>query len=241
MGVEALPTHRELCQAATAWLLALRDLEIATWELGCGLAVPELQADGLARVWRGWDGSPDRVRWRAGVLDAVGISDPMRRTWRQALARARPGARAPKVPAHRVVVVECKVSRSDLLADMRAGKMLGYQSVGTHCYLALGRGVLQADKIEDGRWRTLYDFPTAAALAELRELGLPASWGVALATPHRYGGAAHTHLAAIRQARHGGARPTTEGMISWQRLIARNLTWRAVRGELEEAPADDQI
>ncbi len=70
-------------------------------------------------------------------------------------------------PSARITVVEVKRTRADLLQDLKAGKMLKYQDNATHCVLAATKEALGLNKLT-----------VKQALAELRKLGLPKTWGV---------------------------------------------------------------
>lgn len=67
----------------------------------------------------------------------------------------------------RITVVEVKRTRSDLLADLRAKKLLKYEQGSTHCYLACTPECLRLDRQ-----------PINQALEELTKLGLPTKWGI---------------------------------------------------------------
>lgn len=69
----------------------------------------------------------------------------------------------------RVVVVEVKRTRADLLADLREGKMLGYGANATHAYLAATPEAL-------------------GALEDLEARRLPTSWGVLELRPELWRG-----------------------------------------------------
>lgn len=85
------------------------------------------------------------IGWKNSVFDAVGITLPNK-----------------NVVEPRICIIEVKRTRTDLLADLRAKKMLKYEPHASHCYLALGP-----------------DFNTSI-LQELPALGLPPHWGVIL-------------------------------------------------------------
>ena len=132
-------THRDLARAAAAYLLEQRWCSVAFWEL----ALPG-----------------------GGQADAVGISDPSDDYWRRLYDRhianparnRHPGKRKPA----RIHVVEVKRHRSDLLADLRAGKMLQYERSATHCSLLVHPDCLL----------------TGDPITELAETCLPSSWGL---------------------------------------------------------------
>jgi len=90
---------------------------------------------------------------RRGVVDAIGI-------------RSNKTGRSPATAKRRIQAVEVKVSRSDLLQDLRNKKMLKYEKGSSHCVLAI-----HPDCFAQGA--TKKDM-----LAELTKLGLPKYWGV---------------------------------------------------------------
>lgn len=122
-------THDDACRAVVRWFLTLRWCAVAIDEIS-GSCVPypvKRPADRFAPGYRAahnawfdaqkrWNASPE---YGGGQLDVLAIS--------------RPEIRRP-----RIAIAEIKVSRSDLLADLRARKMLRYQVQATHVYLALG-------------------------------------------------------------------------------------------------------
>lgn len=67
----------------------------------------------------------------------------------------------------RITCVEVKRTRADMLADLKARKMLKYEKGSTHCYLACTPECLRLDRQ-----------PIAQAIEELTELGLPTKWGI---------------------------------------------------------------
>lgn len=76
---------------------------------------------------------------------------------------------SPRAKELKVAVCEVKKTRSDLLQDLRAKKMLKYQKGATHCYLAATPEALCAEKKD-----------RKAILADLSTRGLPSQWGVLL-------------------------------------------------------------
>lgn len=113
-------SHRDLCVLAASWLLSQPWCDLTCWEM----------------------------RYRKGVVDAIGISSSMR-------AKDR-----------RVVAVEVKRTRADLLQDLRAQKLLKYERGSSHCYLAATPEALCLDK---GKAHVLKDLTTK---------GLPKHWGI---------------------------------------------------------------
>lgn len=199
------PTHRDLCRKAARWLLGQQ------W---CALAAYE-------------------VRGVTGVVDAVGVSSPddpeiqallMRERqrrydvyelrMREWCDRGRSGVR-PKMPPDRwardgkgtrptIAAVEVKRTRSDLLQDLRAGKMLQYQQVGNVCYLAATREALGFER------------GSKTVLADLTEKGLPTTWGVVLLDDEPY---------SIRNGRRQRVPDPAEVRL-WRGRLARSLSYR---------------
>ena len=150
-------THDEACQAVAWWMRRQRWCSVAATEIAGAVYAPEVEYpiwDGLGETFGQYkaesmaamNASIARSQDGGGQLDVIGFSRP-------------------QSPRPRVCIAEIKVSRSDLLADLRKRKMLRYESQATHCYLAVTAAVV-------GR-RTLDDL-----LAELPRLGLPVQWGL---------------------------------------------------------------
>ncbi len=151
-------THRDLARAAARWMLGSRWCFAVSWELN---------------------------QW-----DAVGWSDPGRRKRQEALAdwhreRARDypkretahmeKAREAVQPAklrNRLSIIEVKVSRSDLLADLRVSKMHGYAEHCSHMYLAGTGAAFAVEALRPAPDRV------AASIANLETLGVPKTWGL---------------------------------------------------------------
>lgn len=198
-----MKSHRELCRIAAAWLLNQRWCHVAGYE----------------------------VRGGGGVLDAVGVSCPLdteagdavraeteriKRHHREAVARWVDGGHKGKRPGlnqrwaiepdrkgrTRIVAIEVKRTRSDLLADLRAGKMLRYEHDGSRCYLAIAEGALPD-------------------LSELAERGLPKHWGVLCF--HEWGDT--THCSVLRHAK--PHRTVSVGEVRmWTYRIGKSLAYR---------------
>lgn len=111
----------------------------------------------------------------------------------------------------KLVIIECKANRADLLGDLRRGKMIRYSETASHCYLALGSGCP-------------YD------LVELVELGLPDWWGVLDVSPTR--SPTHFHVASRRRARtRPGHTVTTKRVAGHHTALASSMSWRYLRLE----------
>lgn len=91
------------------------------------------------------------MAWNNGFVDAIGFTSP--------------NAKHP-----RVVCIEVKKSRADLLADVNASKYRKYEFGSSHCYLA---GTLAAFGV-----RAIKDMPLA--IQDLRFRGFPDNWGILL-------------------------------------------------------------
>jgi len=90
------------------------------------------------------------VAYNKGFADVLGI------TIRSRIARPR------------IVVVEVKRTRADLLQDLRKRKLLKYERNSTHCYLAGTAEALNTRQLRTNR----------AVIQDLRALGLPDNWGI---------------------------------------------------------------
>lgn len=234
---DTTPTHRDLCSATLTWFLAL------PW---CSLGAFELSLAGGYNHALAHKGS--------GQADVLAISSPQlelvnarrleehARANRQARAAAeRHGwpVREPdelRLPRPRIAIAEVKRTRSDLLADLRAGKLLRYAEVATHLYLA---GTDDALGLAAGERPTRER--TARLLAELGEHGLPRTWGVLRLRvweqrPHR-------DLAELAPGWHVAVDPlrTPSRQLEdappaarayWTDRIARSLLYRTLGGTL---------
>lgn len=172
-----------------------------------------------------------------GIFDAVGVSHPCPETHQLCFTEAYnrvletdraegkrfspPGSCPPKVKAgqDRYSVVEVKVSRSDLLADLRAGKMVRYATNASHAYLLATEAALL---LPDGARRPDHD----KALDQLTELGLPPTWGVIVATPT---GRETAYLNSIRPARRL-RHPEREHLLVQALTISRTVMYRSRQG-----------
>lgn len=105
------------------------------------------------------------------------------------------------VDANRVGIIEVKRTRSDLLSDLRAKKMLKYTSRTTHLWLLLGPEI-------------------DISVAKLTELGLPTHWGILRAS---VGGV----VTSRRTARRHSDEPKRKR--DYRRKATRSLTWRALK------------
>lgn len=109
----------------------------------------------LAASWLLDQRSIDLVTWEmryvGGVYDVIGLTSKE------------------KTKEKRLVAIEVKRTRSDLLQDLRKKKMLRYQRRATHCYLASTAAALRTDK-----------FTNKQVINDLRKKGLPTHWGVLL-------------------------------------------------------------
>lgn len=146
-------THNLACRLVVRWFLARQWCAAAIDEIG-GLSIPNPECrpdfEPSDPTWKARsDAWRDRDRaWRVSPEAGGGQLD--------VLAISQPNTKRP-----RIAIAEIKVTRSDLRADIRAGKMLRYQVQGTHLYLALGPEIAATKK---------------AALDAAKDL--PEHWGV---------------------------------------------------------------
>lgn len=191
-------THRELCRYAARWMISAhgRGLHAATYEIACdggvadalGISCPDPVAD---------------VAFRAREYQALRVTREAKMERR--LARARKSATIPLFaslvgadvrvdPRHHkqverhgqpvVAVAECKVSRSDLMADLGERKMLRYERAASECWLfASDVLVLTSPRVTCNRHlvENLAPEGVRALLESLAADGLPETWGVAVA------------------------------------------------------------
>lgn len=163
----------------------------------CQLAITEIAGVHYAPA------PPGRGKKRGGgVLDVLGL------TLKESVKRPR------------IAVCEVKVSRADLLSDLRARKMLRYESQVSHCYLAFGPEVFS-------------NRPQAYAV--LNERGLPSDWGIVELS--RSGACQLRAAKRIEPPR--GAEPTLNRRQRRALDAARSATYRysaLVTGRLIAAP-----
>jgi len=209
-------THRDLCRRAAAWLLNLQWCRVAGYEIGGG----------------------------GGVLDAVGVSSPVderageayraerervSQEWQDALERwntngrkgRRPGlnnrwgVEPDRVGRPRIVAVEVKRARSDLLADLRVGKMLRYESVASECYLAYA-----------SEWspETTQEERDIVTVEELAEFGLPSHWGLLRMSIHPN----QVYTGLVRRARRHRDADLSEVRL-WTYRVGASLAYRSVQ------------
>lgn len=177
------PTHRDLARAAARWLLEDRGIYAAAYELGfdggqadaVGVTVPDPDASVALRVDEHTRAYHRNLKqYPAHAAGLVG-----RPAWLDGY-RARSLARARVAP--RVVVVEVKRTRSDLLADLRVGKLRRYESAATHCYLLIAGPCVGLS------WMPWWpEEEQGRALHVLAADGLPDAWGVLGAVQGRQG------------------------------------------------------
>lgn len=94
------------------------------------------------------------LAYNDGFVDAIGLTNPSK-------------------DKGKIVAVEVKRTRSDLLADLGRKKFLKYENGSTHCYIAATPQALGYKKGEE-----------KAVLKDLTERGVPPYWGVLLLPPH---------------------------------------------------------
>ena len=135
-----------------------------------------------------------------GFVDAIGIT-------------SRPGLISPKILA-----IEVKRTRSDLLADLRKRKMLKYEPHATHCYLACTRESLLLKPRQ--RYKT--------ALEDMHSKGLPDHWGLILLPTKRF-----FHPRLIRPPS-GTRMARPEEIQRLTRHMARSFCNRVLAGSIKE-------
>lgn len=93
------------------------------------------------------------MSWNSGFVDAIGFSSYGK-------------------PNPRVVCIEVKKSRGDLLADINSGKYMKYEEGASHCYLAgtPSSFSLKSLKVAD----------RLSVIRDLKSRGFPDSWGILL-------------------------------------------------------------
>lgn len=243
---DAPPTHRDLCSATLAWFLA------TPW---CTLGAFELDLAGgynHALVHKG-----------SGRADVLAISSPQlelvnaRRLEEHARARreARDAARLRgwtpreaddelRLHRPRIAIAEVKRTRPDLLADLRAGKLLRYAEVATHLYLAAtdeALGLAAGERPTRER--------TARLVADLGELGLPRGWGVlrlrtwqqATSRHDEHEGRLAWHVAVdpLRAPARQLEDAPPGARAYWTDRIARSLLYRTLGGSLPDHQQDN--
>jgi len=193
------PTHRDLCRLAAGWLLSStgHNLYAAVDELSfdggvadaIGISTPnpcaetELRARAYASL-AAWKDKQREKRANAHLKRqgmpplvpppegwAVTTEHPGWKTWieryRQEKAKRLSGP-------GRIVIVECKRTRSDLLADLRAGKLRRYEAAATECYLLATTPALAI---------AAHTALTTAEIEAVTALGLPSEWGILTVSP----------------------------------------------------------
>lgn len=218
-------SHRELCHLAADWLMK----DSKHWLVG-------VEFEG---------GS-------SGICDAIGMTNPNPKfseaakhrqylkaldLWQEAYQKWRTGkvakrARRPSSPSSfwtsnkpkppRITVVECKRTRSDLLSDLKAGKMLKYEGVATHCYLCCLPQVFCT--IPPGTSRAKRK---KMILEDLHKKGLPTHWGLLEVTEKA--------TVALKSARKIQTLDVVDLQIMAE-FIARSWMFRAVRATLQKLP-----
>lgn len=200
-------THTEAARACASWLLHKQRHQAATWEVG-GPRVPSGEVSMRDRLRPLGDGTfgivPEPYQpTRGTVLDAVGVE-----------------ARPDRKPA--LSVVEVKVSRSDLLADLRARKMLGYEYLeSTRLYLAVTPAVAGLDAFGGG-WLEA-EKPRKELVEELSTM-LPVAWGILWVRRQSRHNARPT-VDLLRRATHRGTAPD---VVAWLGRIASRYSYQAL-------------
>lgn len=188
-------THRDLCRAAARWLISPhgRNLFAVTYEIATdggvadalGISCPDPTAD---------------VAFRAREYQALRAVSEAKRQRRIAKAKTAPlfsslvGADVAVEPRHlravdrhvapTVAVVECKVSRADLVRDLGEQKLTRYERAASECWLFASEAiVLTSPRLTCPRLAVEQWTPEGvdSVLASLAVDGLPSNWGVVVA------------------------------------------------------------
>lgn len=133
------------------------------------------------------------LKYQRGVYDVLGLTSK------------------PRSKEKKLVAIEVKRTRADLLQDLRKKKMLKYERRATHCYLAATSEALRADK-----------FSNQEILKDLKAKGLPSYWGLLLLPTT--GNAAPKVIRGAR--RHKTIRTITLRTLT--RRIARSFMYRVL-------------
>jgi len=184
-------THRDLTRAAARWILDISGIHAATYELAVdggqadaiGVSTPdpaaatELRVGEYARAQQYRHDAYNKrcakaAKKRGDLFEPIdfGSTSP---AW---LAGYRERSIKRLAGPSLVVIAECKRTRSDLLADLRAQKLRRYEAAASHCWLVANAEVVRGDAAEISRWQKDRD----AAVAQLEADGLPAAWGIAI-------------------------------------------------------------
>jgi hypothetical protein len=230
------PTHRDLCKLAAGWLLSStgRNLHAAVDELSfdggvadaLGISTPnpcaetELRARTFASLaaWR----DKQRLKRANAHLKRQGMPPQIPPPEGWAVTTEHPGwtpwldryrqEKAKRLSgAGQIVVVECKRTRSDLLADLRAGKLRRYEAAATECYLLATMPALGIDA-----YMGLTDAERDHAAP-----GLPGEWGILTVSP-RGGVYPIRNAERIRE-------PDEWEIQAWADRMLASYTFRAAR------------
>jgi hypothetical protein len=97
----------------------------------------------------GIDLAINEIAFGRGIADAIGIST------------------RPKYRPFKVLAIEAKISRADLLQDLQKRKYLKYEKAASHCYIACQKDILRGSSDEE-------------LVKDLSTKGLPNYWGILL-------------------------------------------------------------
>jgi hypothetical protein len=214
-------THRGLCRVVARWLLDQRWTHLVGWEVGCpagqldavGISAPFTEFSHMAEVDEASteDAQFKLLAEQGAEWRARGRGNRLRGLRPPPLARRLVGSR----PRARVVAVEVKKTRSDLLQDLKKRKMLNYERVATECYLAATAEAF------GGNVADLIDHPESLKL-ELAGKGLPDEWGIMLLVPDRFPGV--VVLRRPKSLREFDDRH----LLMWEGRISRSTMYRAL-------------
>ncbi len=161
-------THRAACHIVARYMMRrLRWCDIAVVEVeGRSTGEPPAPPDVAThpygtKAW--WDYQREYTAWRKTASAGGGRID--------VLAFTLPGWKPELKRCPRIVAVEVKTARPDLLTDLRKRKLLRYEPQATHVYLAITDATMLVEYVH---WPCNGD----VWLADLTAKGLPRHWGV---------------------------------------------------------------
>lgn len=234
-----MSAHRALCREAARWLISARgrNLHAATYEIAfdggvadaLGISCPDPAAD---VTFRAREYQALRAVAAAKMERRVARKGALRDAQRTApLFASQVGAEVKVEPRHArqverhgppvVAVVECKVSRSDLLADVREQKLRRYERAASECWIAAPLMAYAAPSMRAPRLDVERLEPTGvlALLESLHDDGLPSTWGVLIARPDG-------SMRSIRDAFRREIEPWE--VVGWAGRIAASYSHRAL-------------
>jgi hypothetical protein len=231
--------HRDLCRVAARWLVSPRGrhLHAACYELAfdggvadaVGISCPDPAADVAFRAREYQQlraiaaAKMERRMARKGTLRDAQRGSPLFSDLKlgDVPVQARHHSQVERHGPPVVAVVECKVSRSDFLADVREQKLRRYERGASENWIAapLTAYLSPAVKVPKLAMDRLEADAVLALLRALADDGLPSTWGVLVA---RDAGA----LVPIRDAFRGEVEAWE--VVGWSGRIAASYSHRAL-------------